>query len=64
MDAYGYVVLFALLWFGAICVMGIVMTLHQLWPTFASALADQIERLHQRLQLRRVRRDLERRGIL
>ncbi len=64
MDVYGYVVVFGLLWFGAICVMGLFMTLHQLWPTLAAALADKVERLHQRLQARRFRRELEKWKVL
>jgi hypothetical protein len=64
MDAWGFVVSFALLWFALMFLGCLIMTLHEMWPTFTSTLADQIERLHQRLQLRRVRRKLEKRGVL
>ena len=64
MDAYEIVVVFGLTFFGALCVMGLVMTVREMQPRLRKLLSGWLDELQQRAEIRRVLRDLRRRGVI
>ena len=64
MDAYELTVSFGLLFFGAMCVMGVVMTAREMQPSLRELLRGWLDELQQRAEIRRVLRDLRRRGVI
>ena len=64
MDAYEFVVAFGLLFFGAMCVMGVVMTVREMQPRLRELFRGWLDEIQQRAEIRRVLRDLRRRGVI
>ncbi len=64
MDAYEITVAFGLLFFGALCVMGLVMTVREMQPRLRELFRGWLDEIQQRAEIRRVLRDLRRRGVI
>jgi hypothetical protein len=57
-------VVFGLTFFGALCVTGVVMTVREMQPRLRKLLRGWLDEIQQRAEIRRVLRDLRRRGVI